>query len=289
MRIALLHNASAGDEDHEEDELQELIRQGGHELVHVAGRVRDLTAALQSTPCDLVVVAGGDGTVGKAACELSGWQVPLAILALGTANNTARALNVPARLGKSVKRWGRASAVPFDLGLLSDGAVKQRFAEGVGWGVFPAAIAAAHLDKNGSNVSRTLKRDRKRFRDVARQATARPYQIEVDGRDLSGDYLLVEVMNLPLLGPRLELSSASDSGDGAFEVVLVPEAGRSALEELTRDGALANTHASVERGSRIRVSGSEGVMHRDGQLLRHRPGPRDFQIEVEPAAITFLR
>lgn len=289
MRVALLHNASAGSEDHAEGELRSLIRRAGHELVHVVARVRDLTAALQSSPCDLVVVAGGDGTVGRAACELSGWEVPLSILALGTANNTARSLSLPTRLGKIVKSWRQASPVPFDLGLLSDGAVRRRFAEGVGWGVFPEAIAQAHLDPRRGSVGRTLKRDRKRFREVASRAPARPYEIEVDGRDLSGDYLLVEIMNVPLLGPRLELCKGSDPSDGAFEIVLVREGERQVLEELTRAGTIASGSALVARGSSIRVSAAEGLMHRDGQLLRHRPGARRFEIQVEPSAISYLR
>lgn len=289
MRVALLHNASAGGEDHTEAELTAVIRRAGHELVHVVERVRDLTAALQATPCDLVVVAGGDGTVGRAACELSGWQVPLSILALGTANNTARTLKLPARMGKMAKSWREASPRPFDLGLLSDGSIRQRFAEGVGWGVFPDAIAEAHLDPRRGSVRRTLKRDRKRFRAVAGRAPAHFYEIEVDGRDLSGDYVLVELMNVPLLGPRLELCSTSDPSDGAFEVVLVREAQRGALDELARTGVMPSGSASVTRGEHIRVAAREGVMHRDGQLLRHAPGLRRFEIRVEPAAISFLR
>src|SRR6185503_5524656 len=105
MRVALLHNASAGSEDHAEDELSAVIRRAGHEVTHVVRRVRELTAALQASSCDLVVVAGGDGTVGRAACELSGWRVPLSILALGTANNTARSLMLPSRASKIAKGW----------------------------------------------------------------------------------------------------------------------------------------------------------------------------------------
>src|ERR1041384_1960383 len=90
MHVALLHNSSAGSEDHTDAELTRLIAKAGHQVVHVAESVTDLKTALHESPCDLVVVAGGDGTVGRAACELSGWQIPIAILPLGTANNTAR-------------------------------------------------------------------------------------------------------------------------------------------------------------------------------------------------------
>lgn len=288
MRVALLHNPSSGSEDHAHAELAALLRRAGHQVEHVVERVSELTAALQAAPCDLVVVAGGDGTVGRAACELSGWQVPLAIFPLGTANNTARSLKVPEQLRKFAKSWQTARPVPYDLGLLNDGSLRQRFAEAIGWGVFAEAIAQAKSDPKVAGVRRTLKRDRKRFRSVAAQAKPRSYRIDVEGRDLSGEYLLVEIMNVPLLGPRLDLSPQSDPGDGWFELVLVTEAQRGHLVELGDTGALPGG-VTVERARNFRIEASEGVLHLDGHLLRHPLGARIFEVQVEPAAVAYLR
>jgi len=288
MRVALLHNPSAGSEDHSSAELSALIRRAGHDVVHVARGLGELTAALHSSACDVVIVAGGDGTVGKAACELAGWQVPLAILALGTANNTASSLKLPGRISKLVKGLDAARSVPFDLGVLSDGVLRQRFAEGVGWGVFPQAIEQAKLHPRRASVKRTIKRDRQRFCTIAGRAHARFYGVEVDGRDVSGEYLLVEVMNVPLLGPALAVSPTSETTDGQFDVVLVSEAERTALADLGASGSMPPGRAKVERGSRIRVTASEGLLHRDGKLVRHAPGERTFEIHVAPAAISYL-
>src|SRR5437868_8922071 len=126
MRVALLHNRSAGGDRHSNAELVSLLRRAGHEVKYVAKRVSELTAALHETPCDVVIVAGGDGTVGKAACELSGWQVPLGILPFGTANNTARALNLSGSPKKLAESWHAAVPVPFSMGVLSDGPVRCR-------------------------------------------------------------------------------------------------------------------------------------------------------------------
>jgi len=225
-------------------------------------RVGELTAALHAAPCDLVVVAGGDGTVGRAACELSGWPVSLSILALGTANNTARSLHLPEHHDQIARGWHRARRQPFDIGLIGDGTLRRRFAEAVGWGVFPLVIADAKRRDSPKGVGRTLKRDRKLFRATARAAMATEFRIEVDGRDLSGEYLLVEIMNVPLLGPRLMLSPASDPADGVFEVVLATEQHRSALEELARTGSVSDAvPPRIERGARIRVETSSAVMH----------------------------
>lgn len=289
MRVALLHNASAGSKDHDEAELRQVIRAAGHEVVHVVSRVGALTAALHREPCDLVVVAGGDGTVGRTACELSGWQVPISILPLGTANNMAKTLQVPLRHERAASSWDRATPVSFDIGLIDDGSIRRRFAEAVGWGVFPSTIAHARESTRKKSVLRTLKRDRKVFRAMARAASARDYRIHLDGRELSGAYVLVEIMNVPLLGARLPLSPGSDPADGQLELVLATEEHRPALEELAETGVVAGAPPPrIERGTRIRIETADAVMHRDGQLWRHALGNRHYDIQLEAGAVHYL-
>lgn len=289
MRVALLHNASAGSEDHTEAELTALIEGAGCEVVHAVGHVADLTAALHDEHCELVIVAGGDGTVGRTACELSGWQIPLAILPLGTANNTARSMSLPLRLKKLVKRWRSAEHVPFDLGLVDDGVLRARFAECLGWGAFTRTIVEAKRRDRGNSVRQTLKRDRKLFRSLVRELEPRPYKVEIDGRDCSGDYLLVEVMNLPLLGPQLPLSPFSDPSDGQLDVVLVGDAERSALDRVAKSGTPEPGAYRAERGRHIRIEADDALLHRDGRIVRHARGTRGFAISVEPAAVHYLR
>jgi diacylglycerol kinase (ATP) len=288
MRVALLHNTSAGSEDHTDEELVRMIGRAGHEVVHVVGGVRALTAALQKSPCDLVAVAGGDGTVGRAACELSDWGVPLGILPLGTANNTAKTLGLSARLKKLVKSWQSAARQPYDLAFVDDGAVRQRFSEAAGWGVFPLAVAEAKSSPSLDQPRRQLRRDRKRFKDLAKTTTPRFYEIDIDGRDYSGHYLMVQVMNVPLLGPQLEVSPASNPSDGTLEVVWAGEGERASLVSLARTGK-APVPLPFERGERIRIRAEDGLMHKDGGLLRHAPGKRTFEITVRAAAIHYLR
>jgi diacylglycerol kinase (ATP) len=290
MRVALLHNPTAGGEDHTEAELTDLVTRNGHEVVHVVTRVSELTAALHRAPCDLVVVAGGDGTVGRAACELAGWRVPLSIFALGTANNTARSLNLPVAHKQVARSWNGGARVPFDLGVVGDGTVRRRFAEAVGWGVFASVVAAAKEKGDGKSVRKTLKRDRKLFQATSIEAIAQTYTIKIDGRDVSGDYLLVQIMNVPLLGPRLRVSPLSDSSDGIFELVLATPEHRRSLDELARTGELREPLAlRVERGKELTVETSEPIAHVDGRLWRHAPGIHAFGVSVEPSAIHYLR
>ncbi len=62
-----------------------------------------LTRRAVAAGASLVFAAGGDGTVRACAQALAGTGVPLAIVPLGTANLTARALGVPGRAGPAVE------------------------------------------------------------------------------------------------------------------------------------------------------------------------------------------
>ena len=71
------------------EELLTLVAHAGHTVVGVAKQYDERTAPPISH-VDLIVAAGGDGTVATVATLASASSVPLAILPLGTANNVAR-------------------------------------------------------------------------------------------------------------------------------------------------------------------------------------------------------
>jgi hypothetical protein len=108
VRVVLIHDPSAGDEDHPAPDLVRRIEDGGHEVVaDVAGRkaLRDALGA----PCDLVVAAGGDGTVNAAAQVLAGTGVPLTVIPLGTANNIAATLGCAGDAAELIAGWERGA------------------------------------------------------------------------------------------------------------------------------------------------------------------------------------
>lgn len=65
---------------------------------------------------DLVIIGGGDGTISSAAKTLQQYQLPLAILPLGTANDLARSLQLPDDLDEVFAVITRRHLTPIDLG-----------------------------------------------------------------------------------------------------------------------------------------------------------------------------
>lgn len=90
----------------------------------------------------LVFAAGGDGTVRACAQALAGTGVPLAIVPLGTANLTARALGVPRGAGRAIDAGFGGRDRVIDLARV-DGAGGSVFAAMAGIGLDAAVVAAA--------------------------------------------------------------------------------------------------------------------------------------------------
>jgi diacylglycerol kinase family enzyme len=287
MRAVLVHNETAGSDIHTDGQLVELVRRAGHRVEAVVPDADSLTATLPAHPCDFVIVAGGDGTVGRVTRSLRGSGIPLAILPLGTANNTALTLRLHDDLQALSQSWSDARRRPFDLVAIGEGSASGYVSEAVGWGIFPSVITVVkHTAAKEEGTSLDLSREL--FQSMAQSLQPRRYAIEVDGKDHSGDYLMVEVMNVPFIGPQLEVSPASDPSDGAIELVLGTDAHRGAIQAMARDDKSTRNDLTVVAARRIVIRCSDETHHRDGELLHHTARPSEYVFTVEPAAVDYL-
>jgi diacylglycerol kinase (ATP) len=103
------------------------------------GLARDAVAA----GARLVFAAGGDGTVRACAQALAGTGVPLAIVPLGTANLTARALGVPGRADRAIEAGFGGRDQRIDLALVDQSRADQSRAGAAGAGAGQSRAGAA--------------------------------------------------------------------------------------------------------------------------------------------------
>lgn len=80
------------------------------------GRTLPHVIRTRAREVDLVILGGGDGTLNSAASALFDTQLPLGVLPLGTANDFARTLGVPADLDAAARLILDGHPVPIDLG-----------------------------------------------------------------------------------------------------------------------------------------------------------------------------
>lgn len=234
MRLTLFHNPDAGDEDHSRKHLLNMLRKGGHTVEYQNVKAGDFSLAL-AFPGDLVVCAGGDGTVRKLGLALLGRPTPLAILPLGTANNIARSLGIEDSPKKLIAKIPKARRTLFDVGVVHGPWGRTAFLESFGIGLFPRVLKVAAKDDSHSIHRKVahldgLARDCALFREVLRETKPVAVTLRIDGKDASGKFLAVQVMNIPVMGPNLAFAPKVDVADGKLDVVLIKEAQRQQLD-----------------------------------------------------------
>ena len=91
-------------------------------LIIVANSKKELRRELEAhgKDVDLIVIGGGDGTISKALPQLLKLQCPFAVLPLGTANDFARTLGLPANPFKAAEIALSGREHRIDIGLVND-------------------------------------------------------------------------------------------------------------------------------------------------------------------------
>lgn len=273
MKVTLIHNPTAGAVDQPgARQLCDLIRQCGHEVEYHSSKAKDWQKALRA-PSDLVAVAGGDGTVGRVLRRMVGEDKPVAILPMGTANNFSRSIGITGTpIEQHIASWANARSVKVDAAAVAGPWESTYCVEGLGVGVFAWIMPKASRDPKLNRIANpkeavayAIKLVKKRLRDHP----ARRVNATIDGRDVSGDYLLFEVLNTPFIGPNLYLSPHGHPGDGLLDVVMVTEKERGHFADCLskwQKRRLALADFPTERGKRVVLQHGDYDVHIDDRV-----------------------
>ena len=286
MRVVLIHNPAAGDGQGCRKHLMGFIRSAGHRAVYQSTDERDWHEAI-AQPADLVAVAGGDGTVAKVAKRMLHRGVPIAILPLGSANNIAKSLQPTMDIEALIAGWAAGRRIESDIGLTTLPEGSSYFVESVGIGLLADIIATADARSNAPIETKArhewmLKLASER---LGRYCPQRLW-IDLDGVDLTGDYLLLEAMIINHAGPNLCLTPASKADDDLLDLVLVSEQERDRLAAYFMKPSSA-AGLPVRRGRRLQVKWDSADWHID-DATRSGAGSLKIEVSVEAKALQFL-
>jgi diacylglycerol kinase (ATP) len=272
VRATLVHNPTAGQREGAAALVASLER-AGYEVTYCSKESDQLQTAL-AEPGEAVIVAGGDGTVAKVAAAIAGRGIPLGILPVGTANNIARTLGLVGGWSHIIAGLPTAARKRLDVGVARGPWGERRFVEAAGVGLFARAVAVLS-DRDGQPLAELVK-DEPNFesalrllRHLVEDYSPRQWRVTLDGRDLSGRYMMVEAMIIRFIGPHLHLAPDADPGDGLFDVVLVSHDQCTALLEylghrLEREATLPAL--TIHRGRRLELIWAEPEIHFDDDV-----------------------
>ncbi len=147
------------------------------------------------TPTAMVVVAGGDGTIGWVVRRLVDTKHPLGILSMGTFNNFAKSLHLPTTVDAAIRVIKNGKPHPITLGRLNG----KVFLEAAAIGLFGETIAAGESAKDRAFGAFA--------EDVQHVAEARPFTYVLTG-DIrgSGTAMSLVFTNTTSIGSQMPVS-----------------------------------------------------------------------------------
>jgi len=297
MRVTIIHNPHSGEGMVTCAEFVTLAAAAGHKATYASTEDPTAVAAALAAPTDLVAIAGGDGTIRDVARRLIGTNVAITIVPTGTANNLAKTLGIVGEASDLVQGWEGGIRVAFDTAIVRGCCGPRVMFEGAGLG--PIAVTIAALTPVTSREARPdrpedeLRRDLKVMREILADYPAHECRVVLDGRDLSGNYVAIQAMNIPSIGPNVRLAPDADWSDGYLDLVLVGPGDRMTLREyLTAriDERHPPLALPVQRGRDLRIGWTGSRVHVDDEVwpseedaARGTFWPQDGLLELEIA------
>lgn len=161
---------------------------------------------------DMVITAGGDGTVNEAANALSFSPCTLGILPFGSGNGLARSVGIPLETYAALKLIETGNVLLCDRGIVNDKPFYCTF--GIG---FDATVSEkfATMKKRGRNTY--IRSAIREFLNYQSQA----YAIAIDDKIITEKALLIAVCNAPQYGNNAFIGPKAKLCDGLLDVTVV--------------------------------------------------------------------
>ena len=246
---------------------------------------------------DVVVAAGGDGTVNEVINGLmeakieTGETSALAVLCVGRGNDFAYSMGIPYDLEQACETIAEDQRRTIDIGRVLGGFHPQgRFfgnCVGVGFDAI-GTIEVAKLPRLGGFLSYFIAVLKTIFLYYKGPVVA----IEYDNHALTQPTLLVSIMNGIRLGGGFIMAPEAEPDDGLFDLVIADQVGRprifGLLPHFLRGTQATQKEIKTERAAQISIKALEGSLpaQTDGEVLC--VDGKDLEVELLPRQLEII-
>ncbi|MDQ6672765.1 MAG: diacylglycerol kinase family lipid kinase [Chloroflexota bacterium] len=230
---------------------------------------------------ELVIAAGGDGTVNEVARGLANTHTVLGLMPLGSIMNVARTLWIPRELAGAARTIAEGKVLAMDMGRTGD----RFFLEAAGVGLDAGLFGYFERLERGGNPVHVFRAGIRFLRQLGRPRV----MLEHDGGRLYTRAPMVSIANGPYVGAAYAIAPGARIDDGLLDVVV--------FRHLTIPRVLLHlaliaggrslpppAQARTLRVKSLRVSKRRGrplPVHVDGNPI----GVTPVKFEVAPAAL----
>lgn len=244
---------------------------------HGAELTRNATAAGK----DMVIVAGGDGTVNEVATALLHTGTALGIVPCGSGNGLARTLGIPMDFEGAIDIISRSKPYSIDCGIAEGMPFFCTF--GVG---FDAAVTEKFSACKRRGKMQYVRNTLLEFLNF----TPDHYALEIDGKVYTEDAMLIAVCNTSQYGNNAYIAPRASLSDGLLDVTVIRDG--SPLDQAWAGVGLLSgkidRHRIIDsfKAREVRISRQkEGPAQLDGEPLTL---GREIHIKCEPSCLEVL-
>ncbi|MEV4879022.1 diacylglycerol kinase [Streptomyces cyaneofuscatus] len=216
-----------------------------------------------------LIAVGGDGLMSLALQAVAGTSTPLGVVAVGTGNDFARALDLPIR--------DPAAAGALAARALKEGSPRSIDLGRVGDRWFGTVLASgfdSRVNDRGNRMRFVGGRFKYDLAILAELAAFKPipYRIRLDGGEVREiEATLIAVGNGTTYGGGMRICAEAEMDDGLFDVTVVGECSRATLlkvfPKVYRGTHLSHPAVTVHRVSSIELAAAGVTAYADGEPL----------------------
>lgn len=271
-RARLIYNPTAGREEIRRnlaDILDKLEMSGWETSCHATKGEGDAAKAARKAAengFDLVIAAGGDGTVNEVVNGIAGLpnRPRLGIIPAGTTNDFARAVGIPRRMDQACQVLAAGYNVPVDIGKLND----RYFINiaGGGWMTDVTYDVPSKLKTVIGQLAYYAK-------GLEKLPSIRPIRIKMEAADrvIEETVMLFLIANSNSVGGFEKLAPTADLSDGLFDVIVVKQTNLAEFIRLAgaalRGDHINDSHIIYFKTNRLSIRSPDRVLlNLDGEM-----------------------
>lgn len=261
--------------------LEELLVSEGHELdireTAKAGDARRIAQNAVQRDVDVLIVAGGDGTINEVIPMLYKSKTSLAIIPMGSGNGIARCLNIPLNIEKAARLAISSKPRSVDIGRFG-----EHFFMGVAGMGFDAHIARSFREESRRGLMKyawLVCRECLRFK---------PFKVtlQVNGKLIEEKAFILTAANANQYGNNAYVDKAARMDDGLMNLVVLRSLPLYLLPLMIMRGFLGTVPKSkyAERYmcNSFSVESEQELAHVDGEPIK---AQLKNEVRLDPASL----
>ncbi len=250
-------------------------------LTEYVGHATEIVEEAIAKNFDIIVAAGGDGTINEVASKVLEHKKILGILPLGSGNGLARFLNIPQNLKEAILLINQLKTDVIDSAYFNN----KSFFNLAGMG-FDAHLSAAFSKDKKRGLTGYIKLSLKEVFNYKDEL----YILNIDGVEYKRKAFAITVANSSQYGNNVYIAPNASVKDGLLDVCIIKPFSLLKLPVLSyvmlKGTAETSDMIEIIKGKNIKISrAQDGPVHVDGEPLKM---GKELEAKINPLSLEVI-